>query len=371
MESKCTFFDFFSDLPDPRIQRCRKHDLLDILFLSVCAVLSGAEGWECIVGFGHAKLEWLRRFVPLEHGIPSDDTIARVISRLDSEAFNRSFLGWVQAVAPQPAGDVIAIDGKTIRRSFDSAREVHALHMVSAWSCANRLVLGQQRTSEKSNEITAIPALLYLLTLNGCIVTIDAMGCQKHIASHIRDKRGHYVLAFKKNQKHLYEDIQDAFEVGTLAQKAAYVEALDKGHGRIERRCCWVLDAKKAPEAILWPGAKSVVKIQCERHIGDKTTRETRYFISSLGREPEQILAAVRCHWEVENVLHWVLDVSFREDDSRIRREQAAENMGVLRKMARNICQKTPTKHSNKMKIRVRGWDDNFREKMIFGFAKS
>lgn len=365
-----SFFEHFADLPDPRIERCKRHELLDIVFLAVCGVMAGADGWESIEEFGHAKLDWLRRFVPLANGVPRHDTVARVMSRLNPDALQRCFLGWVQAVAQQTAGDVVAIDGKTLRRSFDRASRKQALHMVSAWSCANGLVLGQQRTEEKSNEIKAIPALLELLSVRGCIVTIDAMGCQKAIAEQIRKQRGDYVLAVKGNQPELQNDVRDAFELGRRASTPADVEEIDSGHGRIEVRRCWQLDVKQAPAAKQWPGAKSVAKVVCERHIGERVTTETRYYISSLSKQPERLLAAVRSHWAIENKLHWVLDVTFREDESRIRRGDAAENMTVLRRLALNICKRTNTGHSNRMKLRISGWDDSFRERMLLGAGR-
>ena len=326
-----SFFEHFAELPDPRIERCRQHELLDIVFLSVCAVLSGADGWEAIEEFGEAKLAWLRRYVPLANGIPRHDTIARVMSRLDPEALQRCFIGWMQAVVQATTGEVVAIDGKTLRRSFDSATRKAALHMVSAWGCANGVVLGQVRTAEKSNEITAIPALLELLDVRGCIVTIDAMGCQRDIAAQIRRQRGHYVLAVKANQGALLEELQDYFETdapnGYRGLKAAYHEETDSGHGRIEVRRCWQsADLRWMPATRAWAGAKSVARVESERHVGGRMTREVRYYLSSLDLDPARLMDAVRSHWAIENRLHWVLDMTFREDYSRVRRGHAAEN---------------------------------------------
>ena len=370
-----SFFDHFSELPDPRIERCRQHELLDIVFLSVCAVLSGADGWEAIEEFGEAKLAWLRRYVPFTNGIPRHDTIARVMSRLDPEALQRSFIGWMQAVVQVTAGEVIAIDGKTLRRSFDTATRKAALHMVSAWGCANGVVLGQLRTSEKSNEITAIPSLLELLDVRGCIVTIDAMGCQRAIAEQIRAKRGHYVLAVKENQRALLEDIRDYFEAdaknGYGGLKVAYLEETDSGHGRIEVRRCWQsADLRWMPATRAWAGAKSVARVESERHIGERVTREVRYYISSLGLEPGQLLGAVRSHWSIENRLHWVLDMTFREDYSRVRRGHAAQNLTVLRRMALNICRRDQSGKSNPSKIRRASWNDDFREQLLLGAGR-
>jgi predicted transposase YbfD/YdcC len=371
MSDSPTFFAHFSSLPDPRIERCKRHALLDIVFVAVCAVMAGADGWESIEEFAHAKLDWLRRFIPLANGVPRHDTIARVMSRLEPEALQRCFLSWVQAVAQVTAGDVVAIDGKTLRRSFDRASRKQALHMVSAWSCANGLVLGQQRTEEKSNEIKAIPALLELLSVRGCIVTIDAMGCQKAIAEQIRKQKGDYVLAVKGNQPELQADIRDAFELGKASQAAPDVEETDSGHGRIEVRRCWQLPARCAPATLAWSGARSVAKVECERHLDGRISKEIRYYISSLPQAPARLLAAVRSHWAIENSLHWVLDVTFREDESRIRRGDAAENMTVLRRLALNICKRSDTGHSNRMKLRIAGWDDAFRQRMLLGAGRA
>ena len=370
-----SFFEHFAELPDPRIERCRQHELLDIVFLSVCAVLSGADGWEAIEEFGEAKLAWLRRYVPLANGIPRHDTIARVMSRLDPEALQRCFIGWMQAVVQATTGEVVAIDGKTLRRSFDSATRKAALHMVSAWGCANGVVLGQVRTAEKSNEITAIPALLELLDVRGCIVTIDAMGCQRDIAAQIRRQRGHYVLAVKANQGALLEELQDYFETdapnGYRGLKAAYHEETDSGHGRIEVRRCWhSADLRWMPATRAWAGAKSVARVESERHVGGRMTREVRYYLSSLDLDPARLMDAVRSHWAIENRLHWVLDMTFREDYSRVRRGHAAENLTVLRRMALNICRRDHSGKSNPSKIRRASWNDNFREQLLLGAGR-
>ena len=294
------------------------------------------------------------------------------MSRLDPEALQRCFIGWMQAVVQATAGDVVAIDGKTLRRSFDTATRKRALHMVSAWGCANGVVLGQVRTSEKSNEITAIPALLELLDVRGCIVTIDAMGCQRVIAEQIRAKRGHYVLAVKENQGALLSDIRDYFEAdaeqGYRDLKAAYHEETDSGHGRVEVRRCWQsADLRWVPASQAWAGAKSVARIECERHIKGKISREVRYYVSSLAVDAARLLAAVRSHWAIENRLHWVLDMTFREDYSRVRRGHAAENLTTLRRMALNICRRNQTGKSNPSKIRRASWNDDFRQALLIG----
>lgn len=367
------FMAHFTVIEDPRIERCKKHALLDILFLTVSAVLSGAQGWEAIEDFGHAKLEWLRRFVQLANGVPRHDTIARVMGRLEPEALQKCFFGWMHDVTEAIDGNVIAIDGKTIRNSFDKASRKNALHMVNAWSCAGGVALGQVKTSEKSNEITAIPRLLELLEIKKCIITIDAMGCQKNIAEDILSKKADYLLGVKKNQPALHSDFIQYFE-GHLLQreklppKVGVFEATDKAHGRIETRRCWQsTELSYLPSTKEWKGARSVLRVECERQMENKTSREVRYFISSLPLNPERALSAVRQHWFVENQLHWVLDVTFGEDKSRIRRGDAPENMGVLRRLALNICRKCANGVSNPRKLRKAAWDDDFREALILG----
>ncbi|MDL2267283.1 ISAs1 family transposase [Desulfovibrio sp. OttesenSCG-928-G15] len=367
------FITHFSIIEDPRIERCKKHKLLDILFLTVSAVLSGAQGWEDIEEFGHSKLEWLKRFIELPNGIPRHDTIARVMGRLEPNALQQCFFQWMSDVVSAIDGDVIAIDGKSVRRSFDKASRKNALHLVSAWSCAGGVALGQVATDKKSNEITAIPRLLELLEIKKCIITIDAIGCQKAIASEIVKKKADYVLGVKKNQPTLHDDCAQYFENHLLKQaepssKTGVFETIDKAHGRLEIRRCWQsTELKWLPSTKEWPGARSVLRVECERQTDSGVSCEVRYFISSLPLNPEKALSTVRQHWFVENQLHWVLDVTFGEDDSRIRRGDAAENMAVLRRLALNICKRYANGDSNPKKLKKAGWDDSFREKLIFG----
>ena len=367
------FMAHFAIIEDPRIERCKKHTLLDILFLTVSAVLSGAQGWEAIEDFGHAKLEWLKRFIKLSNGIPRHDTIVRVMGRLEPAVLHKCFFEWMNDVVEAIEGDVIAIDGKSFRGSFDKASRKNALHMVNAWSCAGGVALGQVKTSEKSNEITAIPRLLELLEVKKCIVTIDAIGCQKDIAEKILAKKADYVLGVKKNQPALYDDFIQYFEnhllkTEGLPSHAGIFETIDKAHGRIEKRRCWQsTELHYLPAAKEWKGIHSVLRVECERQTAHNTSKEVRYFISSLPLNPERALSAIRQHWFVENQLHWVLDVTFGEDKSRIRRGDAPENMGVLRRLALNICKKHATGESNPRKLRKAGWDDTFREKLLLG----
>jgi predicted transposase YbfD/YdcC len=366
------FITHFSIIEDPRIERCKKHKLLDILFLTVSAVLSGARGWEDIEVFGHSKRAWLQRFIELPNGIPRHDTIARVMARLEPDVLQRCFFQWMSDALEAIEGDIIAIDGKTLRRSFDKASRKNALHMVSAWSCVGGVALGQVKTDAKSNEITAIPRLLELLEIKKCIITIDAIGCQKNIASDIIQKKADYVLGVKRNQPALHDDFVQYFENYLLEQRAfssntGMFETIDKAHGRIEtRRCLQSTELKWLPSVKEWKGARSVLRVECERQSNTGVSREVRYFISSLPLNPEKALSAIRQHWFVENQHHWVLDVTFGEDESRIRRGDAPENMAVLRRLALNICKRYANGDSNPKKLKKAAWDDLFREKMIF-----
>jgi predicted transposase YbfD/YdcC len=363
----------FSILKDPRIERHKKHKLVDIILLAICGILSGAEGWEAIEEYGHAKLEWLRKFISLEHGIPAHDTIARVLSRVSAKGLQECFMHWVAAVQEVTAGQIVAIDGKTVRRSYDRGARKSAIHMVSAWGSANGLVLGQLKTEEKSNEITAIPELLGLLELKGCIVTLDAMGCQKEIAEKIVSQGADYVLALKGNQEHLHEAVVDFFET---AQKHAfqgvpfdYYEEVESGHGRIEVRRYWTTPVLETlPNVEAWTKLTMIGMAESERHLDEKVSVERRYYIASLPSDARQFGKAVRTHWGIENSLHWVLDVTLREDQCRIRRGEAAENLATLRHFALNLLKAEKSmKKGIKQKRLKAGWDDNYRAKVLFG----
>ncbi len=369
-----TFIQYFSSIEDPRIERCKKHQLMDILFLSVCAVLTGAEGWEDIENFGVIKLEWLRKYLPFEHGIPKHDTIARVLSRLDPSAIQLCFINWMKDIATQSQGNIIAIDGKTARRSFTTKDRKNPLHMVSAWSCGHSMVLGQQKVDNKSNEITAIPKLLDLLDIKGATITLDAMGCQNKIAKKIIDKGADYVLALKGNQGELSEEVKAYFHKarreGYINLPSAESKDVDSGHGRIEVRKCIQLEIDKdwLTQSQGWEGIQTVICIESERHLQEKVTTEARYYISSLPLDPERANSAIRNHWAVENSLHWTLDMTFREDESRIRRGNGAEVMNALRKLALNIVrQNTTRKASMKQKLKIAALDDDFRAELLLG----
>ena len=362
---------YFSVMPDPRIDRTKRYPLIEIILLVITGVLSGCEGWKQIKDFGDMKLSWLRKFLPYAEGIPVDDTIARVMRRLDTKAFQGCFIKWMQTVSTVTTGDIIPIDGKTLRRSHDGGNK-SAIHMLSAWSSANGMVLGQEKTAEKSNEITAIPELLEVLDIKGCIVTIDAMGCQTAIATKIIKKKGDYVLALKGNQSGLYEEVKDFFKVAQASQFAglavSFHEEYDKGHGRIEHRQCWALTPIASCFASLhkWDNLNSIVMIKSRRELKTKCTEELRFYIASVEPDAKKLFEAVREHWGIENKLHWTLDVTFREDESRIRKEASPENFAIMRHIALNLIKSdTSVQASVKRKRLMAALNDDFRETLI------
>jgi predicted transposase YbfD/YdcC len=361
--------DHFADLPDPRVERTKRHRPLDVVTIAVCAVVCGADTRVAVAQFGHRKEGFLRRFLDLPHGIPSHDTFGRVFAAVDPVAFEARFLAWVQDTMRLTGGQVVAIDGKTLRRSHDRAAGRGPLHLVSAWATANGVVLGQVAVAGKSNETAAIPALLEVLALRGCVVTIDAMGCQKGIARTIRARDADYALALKDNHPQLAIDVASVFADAVGPNAGGYVvdacETLEKGHGRIERRRCWTI---ADPRVIAWldPGGawvdlRTIALVESERRIGGERTTERRTFLSGLDGGAAQFLATVRGHWGIENQLHWVLDLAFREDESRVRIGHAAENLAVLRHVALNLVRQERTaKVGVATKRLMAGWDDAY-----------
>jgi predicted transposase YbfD/YdcC len=363
----------FALMTDPRIDRSRLHELLDIVAIAICAVVAGAESWDDIEDFGHAKDDWLSTFLALPNGIPSHDTFRRVFERLDPDEFQRCFLRWVEALHEATERQVVAIDGKTLRRSFDRAKGKSALHLVHAWATANHLLLGQVAVDEKSNEITAIPKLLKMLGLSGAIVTIDAMGCQKEIARTIRERKADYLLALKANHEHLFGQVVAFFNGacghGRKGGGIRYHREWSRGHGRDECRRCWATsDLSWLGGREEWADLRSVVLVESERFIGDSLAVEERYYLSSLPADAKLLNEAARTHWGVENSLHWVLDVTFGEDRSRIKKENAPENFGLLRRLALCLLKKeTSSKRSIKGKRLRASWDDSYLERVLCG----
>jgi predicted transposase YbfD/YdcC len=366
-----SLFDTLSQVPDPRLDRTKLHQLVDILVIAVCATICAAETWEEIAEFGQAKESWFRKFLALPNGIPSHDTFRRVFLRLNPQKLQEAFLGWVRGVAEVTEGEVVAIDGKQVRGAR-TADGKEGLRIVSAWACEQRLVLGQLKTAEKSNEITAIPVLLELLELKGCIVTVDAMGCQTAVAAQIIAQGADYVLSLKGNQGLLHEEVAEYFAWAERTNfkdlEYDYCATLEKDHGRIEGRRCWVTqDIGWFTEKAEWAGLRSFIMVEAEREVvGQAVTVERRYFISSLGVDAQQALRAVRCHWQVENSLHWVLDVAFREDACRTRTAHAPENLATLRHIAVNLLkQERSCKLGIKSKRLKAGWDESYMLKVL------
>jgi len=357
------FLDFFSNIPDHRIARKRLYSVEEIMLVTFCGVIAGCEGWDDIELFGETKLDFLRKFYPFKAGVPSDDTLRRFFRILDPGKFEACFIEWVKSFQIDLESKVVAIDGKTLRRSFDG--DSKPLHLLNAFVSEIGVVLGQLKVADKSNEITAIPCLLEILDLKNAIVTIDAMGCQTDIAEKIITKEADYILALKGNQGQLHKDVKLAFEQRIPGIDYIDYQDIDKGHGRIETRRCVVTDnidwlRKEHPK---WTNLNCIIEIESIRNINAKETREKRYYISSLKNDPKIILQAIRNHWGIENKLHWVLDVSFGEDQSRIRKGNAPQNISLIKKTALNLLQiikETMPRISLKRMKKLAGWDNEF-----------
>jgi len=354
-------------MSDPRIDRTKRHNLIDILTIAICAVICGADSWVAIELYGCTKYEWLKTFLELPNGIPSHDTFARVFAQLNPQQFQSCFLNWIKSIQKITDGEVVAIDGKTLCGSYDRNSDQTAIQMVSAWATTNKLVLGQVKVDSKSNEITAIPELLKVLELSGCIVTIDAIGCQKEIVKLITQQSADYVITLKKNQGSLYESVEELFKTGISTgfegiEHSTY-KTEEAGHGRHEIRN-YVMLAGIGPQLdpdSVWSKFSSVGMVESVRSEYGKTTVETRYFISSLESKAEQFANSIRSHWGIENSLHWVLDVALKEDNCRIRKDNAPQNFAVLRQIAVNLLGKEKrVKRGIKNKQFLAAMDNNY-----------
>ena len=362
---------FFSDLPDPRVERTRRHKLLDIIGLTVCAVIAGADDWVHVQRFGEAKIDWLKTFLDLPNGIPSHDTIGRVFASLDSEKFALGFSAWVAGFTEKLGLKHVAIDGKCLRRSGDPAKGKKAVHAVSAWACDARLTLGITEVDQKSNEITAIPKLLQMLELEGALVTIDAMGCQKEVAAGIRAAGADYLLHVKGNQPRLQEDVEAVFEAFVDSDMATGChdvhETTEEGHGRVEERSVWVFtQVESIRDKELWEDLKSLVVVWRGRKVGDEQSGGLSYYISSRLAAAKEFADATRGHWGIENGCHWILDVAFREDLSRVREGNAATNFATVRRMALAMLKRVEgAKGGVGTRRLTAAWDTTFLEKVL------
>lgn len=371
-----SLMSYFADFPDPRMMRARRHKLIDILMIALCATLCGAQDFVAISMFGNSRREWLGQFLELPSGIPSADTFRRVFARMDQAYFSACFVAWVNSIAKKTDDEIISIDGKRVRRSFDKATGQAAIDMVSAWSWHNRLVLGQVKTDDVSNEITAIPELLKMLKVTGCLVTIDAAGTQTAIAGQIVEQEGDYLLAVKRNQPELHSDVTACLDnwisrgwrdENDRTVEHSYYETHDFGHGRQEIRRYWSMPV---PDWIntdkRWTGLSSISVVEAERTVDGKTTVHRRYYISSRPHDAKCIGRAIRNHWGIENSLHWVLDMSFREDEARTRTENAPANLAVLRHIAINMLRReTTVKAGAKNKMILAAMDIAYLQKVI------
>lgn len=358
--------EFLAKIPDPRYSKMCDHNLLDILIIAICAVICGADEWEDIAVFGQCKEAWFRTFLELPCGIPSKYTFRRIFCLLDPEAFEMCFTGWVKQTLTKLSGcQHLAIDGKVIRGSKGQGKK--PVHLVSAWSAELGIVLGQERVDKKSNEITAIPKLLKALDLKGCLITLDAMGCQKKVAEQCIKQQADYVLAVKGNQKKLYKDIESLFaQTEHQPERRQFFEASDQGHGRKEYRCCWVMnDLSTMGTAAQWSGLKQVAVVQSDREINGVVTTALRFYIMSKALAAEQVLEISRRHWAVENNLHWVLDVAFSEDACQVRTGNGAENLSVLRRIALNSIKENKGKQSIKRHRKIAGWDNEHLKMLL------
>lgn len=375
-EPTATIAEHFAGVEDPRVAYLVTHPLINLMTITLCAVIAGADNWSEVATFGEGKREWLGKFLDLNTGTPSHDTFSLVFARLNPEQLQAGFMSWVRAVSRRLTGEVVAVDGKKLRHSFDTAAGQPMITMVSAWATEATAVLGQLAVAEGSNEISAIPHLLRLLDLKGCIVTIDAIGCQKGIAQQIVDQEADYLLAVKGNQENLLADLELLFRLAERNNYAkvecTYARTVNKEHGRIEVRHCWAIGDPESLQFLqeyqAWPKLRTVLRIDSERHIGQTVARHTRYYISSLPNDAERLLQVKRSHWAIENGLHWVLDVAFREDDSRVRKGHGPRNLALFRHMAVNLLKQEKTAKGGIHNKRLQAaWNEQYLVKVLSG----
>lgn len=368
-----SIIEHFSSIPDPRLNRRKQHKLSDIFFITLCASICGANDWVAVEMFGKAKREWFTELLGLENGIPSHDTFGNVFAVIDTQMFSECFSRWVADLTELSDENIIAIDGKCLRRSMDNASNKAAIYMVSAWATENQLVLGQQKVDEKSNEITAIPKLLQQLNIAGSVITMDAMGCQTAVENQIIEQKGDYLLSLKGNQGNLHKDVKLFFESENTCPAVGY-ESYDVGHGRVETRTVYASSDIEWLKELhpKWIGLTSIVAVMARRECNDKITEETRYFISSLdATEPKYLGQVVRGHWGIENNLHWVLDYAFDEDFQRTRAGNSAANMSIIRHISLNLLKSEGSaKVGIKNKRLKAGWDNSYLLKVLFSMNK-
>ncbi len=371
-----SFLKHFDHLQDPRVERTKHHGLVEIITIAILAVLSGADGFVAIETYGKAKQKWLESFLDLPYGIPSHDTFSRVFAALDPQDLHQSFLSWIDSITDKLSIKLIHIDGKTVRGSYDREEKLKALHSVSAWSSEHSLMLAQQKVDSQSNEITAVPLLLQLLNLKGAVVTLDAMGTQWQITTQIKQAQGEYVLALKGNQGKLSQQVEDWFKQAQAKSwegiEFSYHQSLEAGHHRIETRQVWAVSVTQLPalhRQSQWEGLSTVIMVKSTRQMWNKTTTEVRFYISSLSADGEEHNRVIRSHWSIENSLHWVLDVTFKEDASRIRLGYASENLSLLRRLSVNLLKREPSRGSLAMKRYKAGLDNEFLLKILAASA--
>lgn len=368
LKPKTTISEHFSEIKDPRIERKKLHKLIDIITITLCAVITGAKTWLDIELFGQCKHNWFKSFLKLPNGIPSHDTFNRVFARLDPKQLEKCFENWIKSIKSLLSSEQIAIDGKTLRHSYDKKSEQKPIIMVSAWARKSGLVLAQRKVDKKSNEITAVPKLLKVLELKGAIVTLDAMGCQTKIVNQIVSQKADYLITLKKNQDGLYKRVDELFQLALSQDKIDFESSnysvCESGHGRTEKRYYYVLNnvSEIVDKKQQWSNLNSVIRVEYLRQVKNgKPKLENRYFITSLSKNAEQLAEYIRGHWGIENQLHWVLDVTFGEDDSRIRKDNAPENLAIIRHIALNLLKQDKSFGSIKGKRNKAGWDDDYR----------